>query len=234
MTAVFTIIFMSLPAHAAPSLPSALQSVGNSQQVVLVQAPTWKSTKGTVRAFERIDGQWIEVVAKTSADLGYGGLVVGKQRRQGTGTTPTGMYAITTSFGRKVDPGTKLDYIRFDRNDAWTYNPKYPHTYNIFQSVDRSWSSYGDYVERLYSYGSQYNYVAVMDYNLPPGQIMQGPRGVNFTNEYANTRMGGGIFLHVSNGSRTAGCIAVNESAMKKIMNWVDPKKNPVVVIEVI
>ncbi len=229
----FSLFTPWLPSIAAPSLPSALKNVENSQQVVLVQAPNWKSTKGTLRAFERTNGEWVEVVPKVTADLGYGGLVPGQQRIQGTGKTPTGMYAITSSFGRKVDPGTKLDYIRVDRNDAWTYNPKYPNTYNIFQSANRSWSKYGNYVERLYSYGKQYNYVAILDYNLPPGKITQGARGINRTDEYANTRMGGGIFLHVSNGNRTAGCIAIKESVMKEIMNWVDPKKNPVIVIEV-
>jgi L,D-peptidoglycan transpeptidase YkuD (ErfK/YbiS/YcfS/YnhG family) len=231
---VFSLFTPALPSIATPSLPSALQTVGDSNQVVLVQAPDWKSTKGTLRAFERANGRWTEVVPEVSADLGYGGLVPGQQRVQGTGKTPTGIYAITSSFGRKADPGTKLDYIRVDRNDAWTYNPKFPDTYNIFQSANRSWSSYGNYVERLYSYGKQYNYVAILDYNLPPGAITQGAQGINRTSEFANTRMGGGIFLHVSNGKRTAGCIAIRESSMKEIMNWVDPQKNPVIVIEVI
>ncbi len=229
-----TFVSLSTSAYAAPSIPSVVRNIEGSNQVILVQAPNWKSTRGTLRAFERVNGKWQEVVSSIPADLGYGGLVPGKQRRQGTGTTPTGTYAITTSFGRKADPGTKLDYIKVDRNDAWTYNPRYPSTYNIFQSANRSWSRYGKYVERLYSYGKQYNYVAVLDYNLPPGEITQGARGINRTTQYANTRMGGGIFLHVSNGNRTAGCVAIKESVMKKIMNWVDPKEKPVIVVEVV
>lgn len=231
---VLLIATHSLPANAAPKLPSALESVGNAQQVVLVQATDWKSTKGALRAFERRNGKWTEVQSKVVADLGYGGLARGTERRQGTGTTPTGLYAITSSFGRLADPGTKLDYIRVDRNDAWTYNPKYPSTYNVFQTANRSWSSYGNYVERLYSYGKQYNYVAVLDYNLPPGKITQGARGINRTDKPANTQMGGGIFLHVSNGNKTAGCIAVQQRVMKKLMNWFDPDKNPAIVIEVV
>lgn len=219
--------------HAAPSLPSALATVGDSQQVVLVQAKSMRSTKGTLQAFEKRNGKWVEFQKLVSADLGYGGLVPGKERRQGTGKTPTGMYAITSSFGRKPDPGTKLDYIKVDRNDAWTYNPKYPSTYNIFQSANRGWSSYGNYVERLYSYGKQYNYVAIMDYNLPKGKITKGPNGINRSENPPNTSMGGGIFLHVSNGNKTAGCIAINEAAMQKLMKWFDPKKNPVIVVEV-
>ena len=227
------ITLLSAPSHAAPSLPSALATVGDSQQVVVVQAKSLRSTKGTLQAFEKRNGKWVEFQKVVSADLGYGGLIPGKDRRQGTGKTPTGVYAITSSFGRKADPGTKLDYIKVDRNDAWTYNPKYPSTYNIFQSANRSWASYGNYVERLYSYGKQYNYVAIMDYNLPKGKITKGPNGINRSENPPNTSMGGGIFLHVSNGNKTAGCIAINEAAMQKLMKWFDPKKNPVIVVEV-
>ncbi len=72
-----------------------------------------------------------------------------------------------------------------------------------------------------------------MDFNLPKGKITQGVNGVNRTDAPANTSRGGGIFLHVSNGTKTAGCIAVPEKYMKKILNWLDPKKNPVIVIQV-
>ena len=219
--------------HAAPSLPPVLETVGNAQQVVLVQAPRWNSTTGTLTTFERTSGTWRRVLSPVAATLGYGGLVPGNKRRQGTGTTPTGAYAITSSFGRKANPGTELNYVRVDRNDAWTYNPAYPSTYNIFQTVNRSWSSYGKYVERLYSYGKQYNYVAVLDYNLPPGKITRGANGVNRTSAPANTTLGGGIFLHATNGRKTAGCIAVKESVMKNILQWVDPGLNPVMVIQV-
>jgi hypothetical protein len=77
---VFSLFTPALPSIATPSLPSALQTVGDSNQVVLVQAPDWKSTKGTLRAFERANGRWTEVVPEVSADLGYGGLVPGQQR----------------------------------------------------------------------------------------------------------------------------------------------------------
>lgn len=218
---------------AAPALPAALNSVGKSEQVVLVQAKNWNATRGTLRAFAKIKGSWVEVHKKVPVDLGYGGLVQGDKRRQGTGKTPTGTYAITSGFGRKADPGTKLDYIKIDRNDAWTYNPRVPSTYNIFQTANRSWKSYGNYVESLYSYGKQYNYVAIMDFNLPRGKITKGPQGIYRTDKPANTQRGGGIFLHVSNGNETAGCIAVAEVVMRDLMKWFNPKKNPVIVVEV-
>lgn len=216
--------------HATPAL---LNEITSSRQVVLVTAKSWDSTTGTVQVFEKKKNTWTSTQGSVKAILGYGGLVPGEKRKQGTGTTPTGTYAFTSAFGIKSDPGTKLTYTKVDNNDAWTYNPRVPSTYNVFQTVNKTWSNYGDYVERLSTYRKQYNYVAVLDFNLPTGKITTGADGINRTDQSANTSRGGGIFLHVSNGTKTAGCIAVPQKTMKAILEWLDPKKNPVIVIQV-
>ena len=212
--------------------PSRLAHVATAGQVIVVTSPSSTSSYASLRAYERDgNGGWTQVVGATPARLGWSGLALAGQRRQGTGKTPAGTFAIVSAFGRKADPGTALPYRQFDRNDAWTYNPRYPSTYNIFQSVDRSWSGYGGYVEQLWSYGSQYDYVSVLDYNLPDGPITTGPDGVRRTSDPANTRAGGGIFLHVTNGKVTAGCIAIPEGAMRGVLQWLDPDRQPVIVV---
>jgi L,D-peptidoglycan transpeptidase YkuD (ErfK/YbiS/YcfS/YnhG family) len=237
LTAVAAVaVALALPASPASAAPAdvrvALATAPNAQQVIVVTAPNWRATRGELRAYEkRANGTWRQVVAPTKAWLGYGGLVVGTQRRQGTGKTPVGTYAIPSAFGRLGDPGTKLRYRTFDRSDAWTYNPADPATYNVYQTANRSWRSYGKYAEHLWSYGSQYNYVAVMDFNLPKGPIRKGADGIRRTERPANTARGGGIFLHVSNGKSTAGCIAIAQPKMKRIMRWLDPAKNPVITV---
>lgn len=218
---------------SSQATPALLNEITESEQVVLVTASSWRATVGTVQVFEKKNKSWSATQNAVKANLGYGGLVPGNKRQQGTGTTPTGTYAFTSAFGIKSDPGTKLSYIKVDNNDAWTYNPKFPSTYNIFQTANKNWSSYGNYVEVLSTYRKQYNYVAVLDFNLPAGKITKGANGINRTDQSANTSRGGGIFLHVSNGTKTAGCIAISEGAMKEILEWLDPKKNPVIVIRV-
>ena len=212
--------------------PSRLAHVGNAGQVIVVTSPTSTSSYGTLRAYERDgNGGWRQVVGATLARLGWSGLALAADRRQGTGKTPAGTFGIVSAFGRKSDPGTALPYIHVDRNDAWTYNPRYPSTYNMFQSADRSWSNYSGYVEHLWSYGTQYDYVSVLDYNLPDGPITTGPDGVRRTKNPADTRAGGGIFLHVTNGKVTAGCVAIPEATMKAVLRWLKPSKHPVIVI---
>ncbi|MDA3022720.1 MAG: L,D-transpeptidase family protein [Actinomycetota bacterium] len=212
--------------------PTQLAHVEGSDQVIVVTAPRWTSTSGTLRAFERsTTGNWVQIVDATPALLGYGGLVLAADRRQGTGKTPAGTFAIESAFGRLANPGTQLPYTEFDRGDAWTYDPKHPNTYNLFQDAAVRWDGYGKYVERLWQYGMQYNYVAVLDFNLPKGPVTVGSNGIRRTAPPADLRRGGGIFLHVSNGDKTAGCLAITEQRMAQIMKWLDPAKKPVIVI---
>jgi len=230
VVAIFSLT--AIPSAHATSVPDS--RVGDARQVIVVEAPRWSSTEGTLTAFEKRGGNWQVVQPTVRAQLGYGGLVRGDRRRQGTGTVPTGVFEILSGFGRKADPGTALDYIQVDRNDAWTYNPRVPSTYNVFQDADRSWKSYGGYVEELWDMGYQYDYVAVLDYNLPEGPIRTGANGVRRSSNPPDTSRGGGIFLHVDNGNKTAGCIAVTKKVMRDLMTWMDPKKDPVIVIRVV
>jgi len=230
VVAIFSLT--AIPSAHATSVPDS--RVGDARQVIVVEAPRWSSTEGTLTAFEKRGGNWQVVQPTVRAQLGYGGLVRGDRRRQGTGTVPTGVFEILSGFGRKADPGTALDYIQVDRNDAWTYNPRVPSTYNVFQDADRSWKSYGGYIEELWDMGYQYDYVAVLDYNLPEGPIRTGANGVRRSSNPPDTSRGGGIFLHVDNGNKTAGCIAVTKKVMRDLMTWMDPKKDPVIVIRVV
>jgi L,D-peptidoglycan transpeptidase YkuD (ErfK/YbiS/YcfS/YnhG family) len=224
---------VAAPARAEPDFhPSRLAAIGDARQVIVVTAPGWRSTTGTLRAYERdTEGRWRRVMDATSADLGYGGLAPAASRRQATGTTPAGSFEIVSGFGRSRDPGTALPYRRVDRDDAWTYNPRVPATYNLFQDAPVNWSSYGDNVEMLWSYGLLYDYAAILDYNLPSGPVTRNARGMRVTTEPADTSAGGGIFLHVGNGKPTAGCIAIPRSQMKTLMRWLDPALDPVLVV---
>lgn len=221
------------PAIAAPLDPSGYSGTEQAQQVIVVTAPRLNATRGTVRAFERDGDGWRTVLDATPARLGSGGLVAGSQRRQGTGKTPLGTYGIEWAFGRAPDPGTSMQYVQIDRNDAWTYNPKVPSTYNVFQTAPNPWRGYGRYVERLWGYGPQYDYVLVLDYNLPGEPIRADANGIRRSTTPPDTRRGGGIFLHATNGKVTAGCIAIPRDDMATVLRWLDPQKDPVIVIAV-
>jgi L,D-peptidoglycan transpeptidase YkuD (ErfK/YbiS/YcfS/YnhG family) len=219
-------------AATAPYDPANLAHVGQSAQVIVVTSAGWGATTGTLRAYERdANGGWREVVAATPARLGWTGMIPAAQRRQGSGKTPAGTFAIPSAFGRLPNPGTQMPYLQFDRNDAWPYSHDHPATYNVLQTAPVSWASYGSDVEILWKHGVQYRYAAVLDYNLPAGPITRGPDGIRRAHEVADTHAGGGIFLHVTDGTATAGCIAIPESTMRDVLRWLDPHRNPVIVV---
>lgn len=217
---------------AKAATPADLPGASNSGQVIVVTSTDFRSTRARLNAYELLpDGRWIAVVSDVPAFVGARGIVPGSTRRQGTNTTPAGTYAITSAFGRRPNPGTTLPYVQVDRDDAWTYNPRVPGTYNLFQSAPLKWASYGRYVEHLWQLGRQYDYVAVLDYNEPPGPVITDSQGIRRSTRPANTQAGGGIFLHVSKGEPTAGCISIREGTMRRVMGWLDASKRPVIVI---
>lgn len=229
LTVSFVVLTGADPAHAM-QLPW-LVSVSTSNQVVLVTASNFDSTTGKLRAFEKANGQWNQVQPAVPVFLGRTGLVPAGERVQSSGKTPIGTFALTSAFGRKANPGTQIPYTQIDHNDAWTYNPRIPSTYNLFQSVNRSWASYGNYVEHLWQLGPQYDYVLTTSFNQPIGEIVQGSDGINRANPSADTRRGGGIFFHVSKGIPTAGCISMNKNVMRSLLQWLKPESQPIAVI---
>ena len=117
--------------------------------------------------------------------------------------------------GRLPDPGSDLPYRQIDHDDAWSYSPAHPYTYNVLQTAPYRWTSYGDNVEVLWRHGRQYRYAAVLDFNLPAA-VHTAPSGIRYAETPVDTSRGGGIFLHVTDGTATAGCIAVPEATRPK------------------
>ena len=70
-----------------------------------------------------------------------------------------------------------------------------------------------------------------MDYNLPAGAITTDANGIRRATTPANTAAGGGIFLHVSDGRKTTGCIAVSRKVMRSILRWLNPATHPIIVV---
>ena len=127
--------------------------------------------------------------------------------------TLTGSYSLTEAFGIYKNPGTKLPYRVLDGSEHWIDDENSPY-YNTMQFGDPNgrWTS----SEHLSSMGASYNYSIVIDYNRWP--VIPGKSSA--------------IFLHVSVGVPTWGCVAVSEDKMVKILNWLDPASNPRILLD--
>jgi L,D-peptidoglycan transpeptidase YkuD (ErfK/YbiS/YcfS/YnhG family) len=232
-----TLVLSLLPATAGaadlpPYHPDRLTHLGDAGQVVVVTGRSWSSSHAVLRRYERTsDGRWRRVGDAVPARVGGNGFVLAAERRQSTGTTPAGTFRVLSAFGNGPDPGASLPYRVVDRSDWWVYDPRDPRTYNVLQPRRVATSAWRrSWAEDLSGYGGQYRYVAVLDFNLPVG-VARAADGQLVAAEPADTRLGGGIFLHVSGPGATSGCVSVDRATMRSALRWLDPAQHPVIVM---
>lgn len=219
LVAAFAVGSLVIPStHAGAQTPRS----SGPTQVITVSAKGPSTTYAKLTAWERVNGQWSAVMAFPARIGGSGFSTMGiGQRRQHSGTTPVGAYSVGTGFGRKPNPGTAMPWRQVDGDDYWVYDPKDPSTYNQLVSQrgpGAKWRPTSRWSERLASYKT-YSFAFVIGFNLPG---VAGP---------ANTRMGGGIFLHVNGAGATAGCVSISKSGMKSIARWLRPSASPQIVM---
>ena len=221
------------PAAAAGSLPSYLRVGDEVRQLVTVTSDRWSDTRARLSVWERAaGGDWQRVRGPVRVRLGWNGWVPGGKRRQNTGTTPAGSYSMERAFGTRTSPGTALDYRHVDRDDVWPYEPRDPATYNILQPRRAAGSHWRpDYHERLRSYGYEYSYAVVLGFNLPRDVRWSPERRQYVAGTPADTRRGGGIFLHVQRSTYTAGCVAAPLDDVRWIVRRLDPAASPRIVM---
>jgi L,D-peptidoglycan transpeptidase YkuD (ErfK/YbiS/YcfS/YnhG family) len=188
------------------TLMLALALQGCPQRIQVV-APSLRSTVATVTLLEcgrRVAGPW-------PARVGYHGL--SSHHHEGDGTTPLGTYGIgPTVYGLDADPGVGLRYHRLICGDWWDEDARSP-TYNTFRHVAcGARPAFGGGSEALWRISPQYRYFAVIGFNTRavPGR-------------------GSAIFLHVSAGHPTAGCVSLPEPQLLQVLRWLRPAASPVV-----
>lgn len=112
------------PAGDRP-LPERLADTGGGSQLITAEAPSLHSTTGTLSWWDLRGGRWHRT-GTAAARFGEKGLADGATRRQGTDTTPTGIYDLPYAFGIKAAPaGTRYPYraVRGVRGGARTTRP---------------------------------------------------------------------------------------------------------------
>lgn len=196
---------LSVAAPAAAEPPPAAQP----SQWIVVGVPAAADTTGALTAFQRVGQQWKAVFGPMTAKVGE--LGVGEPA-DGVHRTPVGTFAFDQAFGREPNPGTRMPYFQATPQDWWDEDASSP-TYNTHV---RSAASPSAITENLYDSGPVYDYAVNIAVNprRVPGRVS-------------------GIFLHVTDGSPTWGCVAVGREEMKSMLNWLDPAASPRITIGV-
>jgi L,D-peptidoglycan transpeptidase YkuD (ErfK/YbiS/YcfS/YnhG family) len=201
---------ISCPANLADSL----RSTANASQLIVVEAPSLSSTTATVTLWQRTKVCFAEVGGPWPAWLGWHGL--SSHHLEGDGTTPIGAFGIgSVMYGVAPNPGVAYPYHRLTCGDWWDEDPTTP-SYNRFVYVlCETRPPFGGGSEALWTEVIAYRYFAVIDYNTEP--IVPG--------------RGSAIFLHVSTGGTTNGCVGLAEPELVHTLRWLRPAAQPLVVI---
>ena len=191
------------------------QDTGAARQVIVVRAKDFNTNDATLEAQEFDGTNWKTVVGPIKAKIGRNGFSA--SHKEGDGTTPLGVFAITEAFGsQKALDGLKLPYKKTDLNSRWVTDPDSPQ-YNTPQAGPSNGRWRDTFGERLTDnkYATAYRYAAVIDYNRSP--VVPG--------------RGSAIFLHVGGNDPTLGCVAINEGDLTHILKWIDPTQSPKIVM---
>jgi len=177
----------------------------SSSQVFLVTTNGTSTSYGTGNMYEKTNGQW-KKLNTLAVRLGANG--ISYTRVQNSNQTPAGVLTILSAFGIADSPGSKYAYHKVTSSDYWDLNSGST-TYNRMISSNPG----GDF-EHLIDFGTQYKYALVTDWNY---------------NQSLNK--GGAIFIHVNGSGATGSCISLTESDMVSLIKWLDPAKNPKVLV---
>ncbi|MEY2560823.1 MAG: zinc D-Ala-D-Ala dipeptidase [Verrucomicrobiota bacterium] len=209
---------------------AATDSLHRSRQCIVVVTENWSATTGVLRAFER-DGSrdmWKPHGAGVPVVVGKKGLAWGRglvPMQAGSGPTkiegdnkaPAGIFRLASGFGyapRRAARWVKLPYLALSKQIEGIDDPRSRY-YN--QLVDRSKIARVDWrtSEQMLRNDDLYKWGIFVEHNRA------GQPGA-----------GSCIFLHIWKGpaAATAGCTAMPEKELVKLLRWLDPVAHPILI----
>jgi L,D-peptidoglycan transpeptidase YkuD (ErfK/YbiS/YcfS/YnhG family) len=197
----------------APTFASRLDT-GAATQLVTVVAARRASTQGSLRLWVKRGRCWSQLAGPWTAWLGGNG--TSPDKHEGDRRTPTGIFGfLPTMYGIQPDPGVRYRYHRVVCGDWWVEDPASPY-YNRFRHV-RCGSSppFRTTSEDMSRSPTAYRHLAVVAYNTSP----------------VVPRRGSGIFLHVSTGRPTLGCVSLPLPRLLATLRWLRPAASPRIAI---
>src|SRR4030042_5026483 len=189
-------------------------NLGKSGQILLVvDNIDIFFTKRIVYALEKRSGIWQMAFEPFYAVVGKKGCAPPGEKREGDGRTPSGIFALRQTFGYAPSAITKMPYRQALEDDLWIDDANADDYNRWVKANETSAKSY----EKMKRDDDLYKYGIVIEYNNNP--VVKG--------------YGSAIFLNVWGGESvsTAGCVAVSEEEIIKILAWLDPQALPLIIM---
>lgn len=190
------------------------KKIGKSSQILLVTTDNgFFFAEQKAYTLEKINNQWKSVFEPFNAVIGKNGFAKPGEKREGDGKTPSGIYPLKMTFGYDESIKTKMPYRQAFVDDLWVDDVN-ADDYNRWVKKEKTQAKSYEKMKRddnLYKYG------IVIEYNTNP--VVKG--------------YGSAIFFHVWGGENitTEGCVAVSEENIIKILEWLDPKAGPLIIM---
>jgi L,D-peptidoglycan transpeptidase YkuD (ErfK/YbiS/YcfS/YnhG family) len=208
----FMLCFIMLVLSGCSTIvPKDLQGLKGSQ--VIVVHPTGKlSDQATLSAWQKQGNSWHRLFF-ISAVIGKNGLAVAGDKKEGDGKTPSGIYPLGPAFGYASSINTGLDYRQVTDNDFWVDDPQSVQYNQLVSGIPAARS-----FERMKRSDNLYQYGVIIGYNRQP----------------VIRAAGSAIFMHVWRryDHPTAGCVAVSQRYLRKILRWLNKQYQPVIILE--
>jgi L,D-peptidoglycan transpeptidase YkuD (ErfK/YbiS/YcfS/YnhG family) len=188
--------------------------LGQSTQIIIVgERIGLSSSRYFVYTVEKKHDHWKWVSGPIEATIGKNGFALPGEKREGDGRTPSGIFSLKRTFGYDKTVKTKMPYRQATEEDLWVDDPNAPDYNQWVKQAETGAASY----EKMKREDLQYKYGIVIEYNTDP--VIKGH--------------GSAIFFHVWKGkdSPTAGCVAVSEEDIIKILGWLDPNAFPLIIM---
>lgn len=184
----------------------------NVSQLLVVYNYKPESFTAVFVALEKKDKNWVVKQSPIEAAIGKNGFALPNQKMEGDGKSPTGIFRLGKLFSYEKQAYTLLENQQTTKEDKWIDDINSP-DYNKHIIGTTNAKSY----ENLLLNTDVYKYCTVIEYNTNP--VVKGK--------------GSAIFFHLSlkPDSFTSGCVAINEEHMKLMINWLDPKQNPSIIM---
>lgn len=197
-------------------------------QLLVVTTRNWNEIQGSLQLYEREenDTTWYPKGERIPVVIGKTGLAWGiglhpkiaqtPFKAEGDGKSPAGIFSLGTAFGFASNnemSSLKIEYLQLNEDIEAVDDPLSRHYNQIVnrKEVILDWcSSEKMGTEPLYKIGLVINH--------------------NFPNPQAGA--GSAIFLHIwrNKCSGTAGCTAMSEENLSKVLSWLNVSKYPVLV----
>jgi D-alanyl-D-alanine dipeptidase len=225
-------LFAGLAASGATRGHRTAKAIESSRELIVVTTSNWSAVDGIMRRFTRSESnnQWIVAGEPVAVVVGKNGLGWGAGlvdtdvfrapsdplKKEGDGKAPAGVFSLGEAFGYadKSIPDEKLPYVHLTDAIECVDDPASKFYNRVLDrgSVSPDWNS----SEHMHRSDELYRWGLVVEHNANP------------------TKSGGGscIFMHIWRGPRegTAGCTAMPQPEIEKLLGWLDPARKPLLV----